>query len=168
MAQQTYTARVIVLRKTKLGETDLILSLLAQNGSQLLAVAKGARRPSSQFASRLELGAEADVLFARGRSLDIVKEVRLCAGNGALRQSIERTAAATPMLELLDRITQADLENEAVRMYQRRALCPRWRRCAARARHLSCAPAENVRVRGRAPHAGFLLPVRPAHRRATG
>lgn len=123
MAQQTYTARVIVLRKTKLGETDLILSLLAQNGSQLRAVAKGARRPSSQFASRLELGAEADVLFARGRSLDIVKEVRLCAGNGALRQSIERTAAATPMLELLDRITQADLENPKLFACTSAALC---------------------------------------------
>lgn len=111
MAQQTYTAHVIVLRKTKLGESDLILSMLAQDGSQIRAVAKGARKPTSQFSSRLELGAEADVLFAKGRSLDIVKEVRLAAGNGAMRQSIERAAAAAPMLELLDRITQADLKN---------------------------------------------------------
>ena len=111
MAQQTYTAHVIVLRKTKLGESDLILSLLAQDGSQIRAVAKGARKPTSQFSSRLELGAEADVLFAKGRSLDIVKEVRLIAGNTAVRESIERASAAAPMLELLDRITQTGLEN---------------------------------------------------------
>ncbi|MEG2982380.1 MAG: recombination protein O N-terminal domain-containing protein [Raoultibacter sp.] len=41
MAQQTYTARVIVLQKTKLGETDLILTLLAEDGAQIRAVAKG-------------------------------------------------------------------------------------------------------------------------------
>lgn len=111
MAQQTYTAHVIVLRKTKLGESDLILSFLAQDGSQIRAVAKGARKPTSQFSSRLELGAEAEVLLAKGRSLDIVKEVRLIASNAAVRESIERAAAASPMLELLDRITQAGLEN---------------------------------------------------------
>ena len=75
MAQSTYNARVLVLRKTKLGESDLILSLLAQDGSQIRAVAKGARKPTSQFSSRLELYSQADVLLAQGRSLDIVKEL---------------------------------------------------------------------------------------------
>ena len=55
MASATYTARAIVLRKTKLGESDLIVTLLAQDGSQARAVAKGARKPSSPFAARLEL-----------------------------------------------------------------------------------------------------------------
>ena len=110
MAQSTYNARVLVLRKTKLGESDLILSLLAQDGSQIRAVAKGARKPSSQFSSRLELYAVSDVLLAQGRSLDIVKEARLIAGNAALRQSMELAACAAPIAELLDRITQPGLE----------------------------------------------------------
>lgn len=110
MAQSTYNARVLVLRKTKLGESDLILSLLAQDGSQIRAVAKGARKPSSQFSSRLELYSQADVLLAQGRSLDIVKEARLVAGNAALRESIELSACAAPIVELLDRITQPGLE----------------------------------------------------------
>ena len=106
MAQSTYNARVLVLRKTKLGESDLILSLLAQDGSQIRAVAKGARKPTSQFSSRLELYSQADVLLAQGRSLDIVKEARLVAGNAALRESMELAACAAPIVELLDRITQ--------------------------------------------------------------
>ena len=110
MAQSTYNARVLVLRKTKLGESDLILSLLAQDGSQIRAVAKGARKPTSQFSSRLELYAQADVLLAQGRSLDIVKEARLIAGNAPLRQSMELAACAAPIAELLDRITQPGLE----------------------------------------------------------
>lgn len=110
MSQPTYSARVIVLRKTKLGESDLILTMLAEDGSQLRAVAKGARKPRSTFASRLELYSCADVLCARGRNLDIVKEARLVEGNAPLRQSFDLNAAAAPMAELLDRITEPELE----------------------------------------------------------
>ena len=55
MAADTYSLQALVLRKTKLGETDLIVTLLAQDGRQVRAVAKGARKPNSSFASRLEI-----------------------------------------------------------------------------------------------------------------
>lgn len=111
MAQETYAARVIVLRKTKLGEADLILTMLAENGSQIRAVAKGARKPAGSFAARLELYSVVDALFARGRALDIVKEARLVESNEPLRRDMEHAAAAAPMAELLDRETQMGLEN---------------------------------------------------------
>ncbi len=91
MASATYTARAIVLRKTKLGESDLIVTLLAQDGSQIRAVAKGARKPSSPFAARLELYSSVDLLCSKGRSLDIVKEARIapptsaCAATWSMR-----------------------------------------------------------------------------------
>ena len=111
MAHLTYTARVIVVRKTKLGESDLILSLLTEDGSQLRAVAKGARKPKSSFASRLGRFLDpADVLCARGRSLDVVSEARLVEGNAALRSDIERASAAAPLAELVERTTQSGLE----------------------------------------------------------
>ncbi|MFQ9180415.1 MAG: DNA repair protein RecO [Eggerthella lenta] len=84
VSQPTYDARAIVLRKTKLGESDLILALLAEDGSQIRAVAKGARKPASSFAARLELYSVVDLLVARGRSLDIVKEARLVESNERL------------------------------------------------------------------------------------
>ena len=37
MSAPTYDARVIVLRKTKLGESDLIVTLLAEDGSPFTA-----------------------------------------------------------------------------------------------------------------------------------
>lgn len=111
MTQQTYDACGIVLRKTKLGESDLILTMLAKDGSQLRAVAKGARKPTSSFAVRLELYSVADMLLVRGRSLDIVKEVRLVASNERARVDIEHAAGAAPMAELLDRVTQMGLES---------------------------------------------------------
>ncbi len=111
MASATYTARVIVLRKTKLGESDLIVTLLAEDGSQMRAVAKGARKPTSSFASRLELYSVVDVLCSKGRSLDIVKEARLVVSNERLRRDMEHAACAAPMAELLDKETQMGLES---------------------------------------------------------
>lgn len=111
MGQPTYSQRALVLRRTKLGESDLILTLLAADGSQARAVAKGARKPKSSFAARTEPFCEVDLLCARGRSLDIVKEARLVSAHAGLREGVEGSAAAMPMLELLGRVSQPNLAN---------------------------------------------------------
>ena len=109
MAAPTYGVRGIVVRKTKLGESDLICTLVAQDGSQVRAVAKGARKPNSSFSSRLELYSVVDLLCAQGRNLDIVKEARLVSAHDGLRMSVERSAAAACIAELLERLTQPKL-----------------------------------------------------------
>lgn len=111
MSSSTYAERVVVLRKTKLGESDLIFTLLAEDGSQVRAVAKGARKPTSPFASRLELFSQADLLLARGRSLDIVKEARLSCGHAALRDDLVLSACASCGVELLAKVSQPGLES---------------------------------------------------------
>lgn len=114
MAAPTYTAHALVLKKTKLGESDLILTLLADDGSQLRVVAKGARKPQSSFASRLELFCEVETLCAKGRSLDIVKEARLVNGHESLRFDMTKATAAGPMAELLAKLSQPELENRVL------------------------------------------------------
>lgn len=109
MASRTYSENVIVLRKTRLREADLIVTLLAEDGRQVRAVAKGASKPTSSFASRLELYAEASVLLVEGRSLDIVKEARLVNGHAPLRFDYERSICAAPIAELLAHTTQDKL-----------------------------------------------------------
>ena len=76
---RTYRTKAIVLDKTKLKETDLILTLVDQTGRQVRAVAKGARKPGSRLAARCELCCEVDLLLAHGRSLDIVSQAELVA-----------------------------------------------------------------------------------------
>lgn len=111
MAQATYSIRALVLRKTKLNESDLICTFLAEDGSQIRAVAKGARKPTSSFASRLELFSIDDLLLAKGRNLDIVKEARLVEGFDPLRISLEHTACASSCVEFLDRVSQLGLKS---------------------------------------------------------
>ena len=110
-ASPSYSLRALVLRRTKLGESDLILTLLSEDGSQKRAVAKGARRPKSSFAARTEPFCVIDALCATGRSLDILKEARLVAAHDALRCNLEASAAAAPVAELLARMSQRDLAN---------------------------------------------------------
>lgn len=111
MASATYQSRVLVIKRTKLGETDCICTLLSQDGSQIRAVAKGARKPTSPFTSRLELFSVCDVLFVKGKSLDIIKEARLVEGYPHLRENLEKTEAASPIAELLEKGTVDSLEN---------------------------------------------------------
>ena len=92
---RTYHARALVLDRTKLGETDLILTLLAQDGRQLRCVAKGARKPGGRLAARVELFCECDFLVARGRSLDVVSEAGLVDAHARLRGDLARVSAAS-------------------------------------------------------------------------
>ena len=91
--RRTYRTRAIVLDRTKLAEQDLILTLLAADGCQVRAVAKGARKPGGRLAARVELFCETDFLLAAGRSLDVVSEAQTVEPHVALRGDYERVAA---------------------------------------------------------------------------
>ncbi len=100
-----YRVRALVLRKTKLGETDVILTLLARDGSQLRAVAKGMRKPGSRFGGRLEPFSVVDLLVHTGRSLEVVTEADSFATHAGLREDFDRTAAASVLADLLDKLS---------------------------------------------------------------
>lgn len=112
MGSPTYNATVLVLHKTKLGESDLILTFLTQDGRQLRAVARGARKPTSSFSSRLELFSFAHVQFVQRPGLHIAREARLVDGRAPLRSDLDRFAAASPIAELLSKVAQEDLPHQ--------------------------------------------------------
>lgn len=112
MAAKDIKIKAIVLKKTKLSETDLIITFLAEDGSQVRAVAKGARKPSSTFASRLELFSNVEVLMAQGKNLNIVREAKIIKAYSKIRSDIEKTVCATPAVELLDKCTRQNLTSK--------------------------------------------------------
>ncbi len=97
--RHTYRTRAVVLGRTKLGETDLILTLLCEGGAEARAVAKGARKPGGRLAARVELFCETDFLLAHGRSLDVVSEASLIEPHARLRGDYERVSAASAVAE---------------------------------------------------------------------
>jgi len=107
----TYRLRALALRKTKLGESDLIVTFLAEDGCQVRAVAKGARKTTSKFGSRLEPFTVVDLMLARGRTLEIVTEAEAVARHDGLRADYDRLRAASVVADFLDKASvecQAD------------------------------------------------------------
>lgn len=91
----------VVLRTYKLREADRIVVLHTEANGKVRAVAKGVRRTTSKFGSRLEPMSHVRVLLARGRELDIVSQA----------ESVE---PLTPLLASLDRATLGIAAVEAV------------------------------------------------------
>lgn len=98
----TYDARATVLKKTKLGEADLIITLIATDGRELRAVAKGARKPGSRLGARVEPFTVLEGQFAVGRSLDVISDVRTVATRLNLREDYDKLLAASVAAEMLE------------------------------------------------------------------
>ncbi len=101
----------IVLRTHKLGEADRIITLLTRRHGRVRAVAKGVRRTSSRFGSRLEPFTLVDLQAHIGRSLDVVNQVETIAAYGAqFVDDYPRWTAGQAMLETTERMTPEERE----------------------------------------------------------
>jgi DNA repair protein RecO (recombination protein O) len=106
-----YRDEAIVLRTQKLGEADRIITLLTRGSGRVRAVAKGVRRTTSRFGSRLEPFTHVDLQLAEGRSLDVVTQAEtLDPFAGRLGSSYEQYTAGTVMLETAERLVIEDKE----------------------------------------------------------
>jgi DNA repair protein RecO (recombination protein O) len=106
-----YRDEAIVLRTHKLGEADRIITLLTRSHGRVRAVAKGVRRTTSKFGSRLEPFTYVDLQLAEGRNLDIITQAETRAAFSAeLGYDYERYTAGTVMLETAERLVTEEKE----------------------------------------------------------
>ena len=80
--------RAILLRRHPWSETSLIVSWLTENHGTLRTSARGARRPGSPFAGKLDLFFQAEISFAvsrKGGDLHELREVSVIAPFEAAR-----------------------------------------------------------------------------------
>lgn len=100
-----YRAEAVVLRTHKLGEADRIITLLTRSHGLVRAVAKGVRRTTSRWGSRLEPFTHVDLQLAEGRNLDVITQAEtLTPFSARLGADYERYTAGTAMLETAERI----------------------------------------------------------------
>ncbi len=100
-----FKARGVVVRRTKLAESDLIVTLLADRPSQLRVVAKGARKPASKLAGTMNLGNEVELLVSEGRSLGVVSEARLVRSHAGLAADYDRAVLMDAVLDCACELT---------------------------------------------------------------
>ncbi len=104
------TTPALLLRKTKLSDTSLILTWLTAAHGKLKTVAKGARQPKSRFAGRLDLFFECEISIARSRKSELhtLREAELTEPHEGLRSDYQRVALAAYFVELLELVTESD------------------------------------------------------------
>ncbi len=94
----------ILIRKTRLTETSLIVHWCTEHCGLIKTVAKGALRPKSAFAGKLDLFFDAEIEFVPSRKSDLHVLRELAVGNArfGLRESYLRTQAAAYFVQLLE------------------------------------------------------------------
>jgi len=100
----------ILLRKRKLSDTSLIVHWCTSSLGCVQTVAKGARRPKSPFAGKLDLFFEAEIQIALSKksNLHTLREVALTNPFGGIRASYLRMKVAAHFVELIEICTESD------------------------------------------------------------
>jgi len=114
---QAYRDDGVVLRTTKLGEADRIITLLCRQNGRVRAVAKGVRRTKSRFGARLEPFTHVDLMVHPGRSLDVISQAEVIRAYGPpLAADYPKYTAGAAMLETAERLTPVEKE-PAIRQF---------------------------------------------------
>jgi len=104
------TVSGLILRTRPLTETSLIIHWLTPELGRIATVAKGARRPKSPFAGKLDLFYAADFSFSRSRRSDLhnLREVKLHATHGAIREDIVKLQQAAYAANFIEQATETE------------------------------------------------------------
>lgn len=105
-----YRDEAVVLRTHKLGEADRIITLLTRHHGRIRAVARGVRRTTSRWGSRLEPCTRVDLQLAEGRTLDVITQADTLTSFSSLGHDYTRYTAAAAMLEAAERLVIEDRE----------------------------------------------------------
>lgn len=100
----------IIIRLTKLTETSLIVHWCTDGHGLIKTVAKGARRPKSAFAGKLDLFFEAELNWVPSRKSDLhtLREVGVTDYRADLRKRYADTVVASYFGELLAHVVERD------------------------------------------------------------
>lgn len=126
----------ILLRRVRFSETSLICVWLTRTHAKLKTSARGALRPNSTFAGKIDLFYEAEIGFARAKTGDIhaLREIALIKPFDGEGPHYANLAVAAYFADLIDRVTEVEGHAEEVfELLQRAVGYLRAQRPAARA-----------------------------------
>src|SRR3972149_10738404 len=113
--QREYQTEAIIIKKTKLGEADSILTFFTPGLGKIQGFAKSLRKPKSKMAGHLELLSHSTVSFSRGRgNIDTITGALAVNAFLPLRNDLWMTSCGLYVAELVHQFTAEHQENEAL------------------------------------------------------
>ena len=106
----------LILRKSPLGESDFVVTLLCRRQGKLSAVAKGARSSKKRFAGCMEIFSRVEVeLFDKGSGrLLRLQEATLQHAHSGIRANLVAFAQASYLTELTSALVKEGIEIESI------------------------------------------------------
>lgn len=111
-APRDYQTEAIIIKKTKLGEADRILTLYTPELGKVEAVAKGIRRPKARLAGHLELLTHSHITLVRGKNLDTIIGSQTINSFITLKSNLWPAACALYAVELVNQFTVDHIDNQ--------------------------------------------------------
>src|SRR3990170_2765533 len=111
---RNYQTEAIIIKKTKLGEADSILTLYTPHRGKIQGFAKSLRKTKSKMAGHLELLTHSMVSLARGRNIDTITGAQTITSFLPLKTNLELTSYALYVIELVNQFTAEHIENHAL------------------------------------------------------
>ncbi len=109
---RNYQTEAIVIKKTRLGEADSILTLYTPHLGKIQGFAKSLRKPKSKMAGHLELLTHSQVSFARGKNIDTITGSQTIHSFLPLKSDLKLTSYALYTIELVNQFTAEHIENQ--------------------------------------------------------
>jgi len=110
-----YQTEAIVIKKTKLGEADSILTFFTPHLGKIQGFAKSLRKPKSKMAGHLELLSHSVVSFSRGRAnIDTITGAQTVNAFLPLKNDLWLTSCGLYVVELVHQFAVEHQENQAL------------------------------------------------------
>jgi DNA repair protein RecO (recombination protein O) len=108
---RNYQTEAVVIKKTKLGEADSILTFFTPHLGKIQGFARSLRKPRSKLAGHLELLTHSQVSFARGRNIDTITGSQTINSFLPLKSDLWLTSCGLYVAELVNQFTADHQEN---------------------------------------------------------
>jgi DNA repair protein RecO (recombination protein O) len=109
---RTYKTEAVVIKKTKLGEADVILTLYTPDLGKIQGFARSLRKSKSKMAGHLELLTHSQLSLARGRNLDTIIGAQTINSFLPLKTDLDLTSYALYATELINQFAADNVEDE--------------------------------------------------------
>ena len=111
---RNYQTEAVIIKKTKLGEADSILTLYTPHLGKIQGFARSLRKPKSKLAGHLELLTHSLVSLARGRNLDTITGSQTINSFLPIKSDLWLTSCALYATELVNQFTADYQENYSI------------------------------------------------------
>ncbi|MCL2141037.1 MAG: DNA repair protein RecO [Dehalococcoidia bacterium] len=98
---RTYQTPAIIIKKTKLGEADRILTMYSPTLGKFQGIAKAVRKPKSKLSGHLEMLTYAQVTLVHGKTIDTIIGGQTINSFLSLRNDLDLISCALYMAEIL-------------------------------------------------------------------